>query len=206
MLLFVYTTTRKSFVIFACRYFKLSWNTTAVSQSNCRNFSCSSIIIIIIIIIIIFYLLLSRPFGNFVCRSRELFPFAERCLVVNLRLCSPTRKVIWYTAVWTATARNWKKGFQHTHRASCRSGWPRGFGNSIPALTPEYLLPFQWFPVLTPTYSLLWPSEEVFTLHQSMAERVFQSLHHHSLLGWFPACTSNSKLLNGLRLVCSFLE
>ena len=45
MLLFVYTTTRKRFVIFKCRYFKLlvSWNTSALSQSNCRNFSCSSI-------------------------------------------------------------------------------------------------------------------------------------------------------------------
>ena len=43
MLLFVYTTTSKRFVIFTCRYFKLSWKTTALSQSNCRNFSCSSI-------------------------------------------------------------------------------------------------------------------------------------------------------------------
>ena len=43
MLLFVYTTTHKRFVIFTCRYFKLSWNTTALSQSNCRNFWCSSI-------------------------------------------------------------------------------------------------------------------------------------------------------------------
>ena len=43
MLLFVYTTTRKRFVIFTCRYFKLSWNTTALPQSNCRNFSCSRI-------------------------------------------------------------------------------------------------------------------------------------------------------------------
>ena len=43
MLLFVYTTTHKRFVIFTCRYFKLSWNTTALSQSNCRNFSCSGI-------------------------------------------------------------------------------------------------------------------------------------------------------------------
>ena len=33
MLLFVYTTTRKKFVIFTCTYFKLSWNTTAQSQS-----------------------------------------------------------------------------------------------------------------------------------------------------------------------------
>ena len=42
MLLFVYTTTRKSFVIITCKHFKLSWNTTALSQSNCRNFSRSS--------------------------------------------------------------------------------------------------------------------------------------------------------------------
>ena len=28
---------------FTCGYFKLSWNTTALSRSNCRNFSCSSI-------------------------------------------------------------------------------------------------------------------------------------------------------------------
>ena len=41
-LLFVYTTTYRKFVIFTCRYFKLSWNTTGLSQSNCRNFSCSS--------------------------------------------------------------------------------------------------------------------------------------------------------------------
>ena len=43
MLLFVYTTTRKRFVIFTCSYFKLSWNTTALSRSNWRNFSCSRI-------------------------------------------------------------------------------------------------------------------------------------------------------------------
>ena len=30
-------------VIFTCRYFKLSWNITALSQSNCRKFSCSII-------------------------------------------------------------------------------------------------------------------------------------------------------------------
>ena len=42
MLFFVYTSTHKRFVIFTCRYFKLSWNTTALSQSNCRNFSCRS--------------------------------------------------------------------------------------------------------------------------------------------------------------------
>ena len=41
LLLFVYTTSHKRFVIFTCRYFKLSWNITALSQSNGRNFSCS---------------------------------------------------------------------------------------------------------------------------------------------------------------------
>ena len=48
MLLFVYTTTRKRFVIFSCRYFKLSLNTTALSQSNCRNFSFSSTTLVIV--------------------------------------------------------------------------------------------------------------------------------------------------------------
>ena len=43
MLLLGYTTTHKRFVIFTCRYFKLSRNTTALSQSNCKNFSRSSI-------------------------------------------------------------------------------------------------------------------------------------------------------------------
>ena len=43
MILFVYATTLGRFVIFTCRYFKLSWNTTALSQSNCRNLLCNSI-------------------------------------------------------------------------------------------------------------------------------------------------------------------
>ena len=41
----------KDFVIFTCRYFKLSWSTTALSQSDCRNFSCSSINAIILVIL-----------------------------------------------------------------------------------------------------------------------------------------------------------
>ena len=32
MLLIVYTTTLQSFVIFTCSYFKLSWNTTALTD------------------------------------------------------------------------------------------------------------------------------------------------------------------------------
>ena len=41
----------------------------------------------------------------------------------------------------------------HTHWTSCRGSWPRGF-DLIPVLTPEYLLPSQWIPVLPPIYSL----------------------------------------------------
>ena len=41
MLLFVYTTRCKRFVLFTCIQIKL--NTTALSKSNCRKFSCSSI-------------------------------------------------------------------------------------------------------------------------------------------------------------------
>ena len=39
--LFTLSTTRKGFEIFTARYFKLSWNTTAPSQSIYINFSCS---------------------------------------------------------------------------------------------------------------------------------------------------------------------
>ena len=38
-LYFFFSTSRKRFVIFTCKYLKLSRNTTAQSQSNCRNFS-----------------------------------------------------------------------------------------------------------------------------------------------------------------------
>ena len=37
-----------------------------------------------------------------------------------------------------------------------------------PVLTPEYLLPSLWVPVLAPSYSLLRRSEQVFTLYRSM--------------------------------------
>ena len=47
MLLFGYPTTHKGFVIFTYRSFKLSKKTTALSQSNCRIFWCSSINIVI---------------------------------------------------------------------------------------------------------------------------------------------------------------
>ena len=46
----------------------------------------------------------------------------------------------------------------HTHWTSRRGSWPRGF-DLIPVLTPEYLLPSQWIPVLPPIYSLPLRSE-----------------------------------------------
>ena len=51
--LVVDTTTHKRFVIFTCRYFRLSWNTTVWRQLNIRNLSCSSIIVVIVMIIMI---------------------------------------------------------------------------------------------------------------------------------------------------------
>ena len=67
MLLFVYTTTRKRFVIFTCRYFKLRWNTTALSRSNCRNSSCSSI-------------------NSNICTPRKMYQFCDRIMYF---LCVP---------------------------------------------------------------------------------------------------------------------
>ena len=74
MLLFAYT--HKRFVIFTCWYFKLSWNTTALSQSNCRNFSCTSIRLLIIIIIIIIII-------TFIYTAQiQLYSFQMRHVVV----------------------------------------------------------------------------------------------------------------------------
>ena len=52
MLSFVFTNTRRRFVIFTCRYFRLSWNTAVPSQSNCGNFWYSSIIIVIVVVVV----------------------------------------------------------------------------------------------------------------------------------------------------------
>ena len=87
MLLFVYTTTRKRFVIFTCRYFKLSWNTTALSQSNCRNFSCSGIndvIYFLLHCIIYHYKLAQRNLVTILAKSfdpLELATFGARYLL-----------------------------------------------------------------------------------------------------------------------------
>ena len=45
-------------VIFTCRYFILSWNTSALSQSNGRNFSGSSIMLVFLTILYFFIKLL----------------------------------------------------------------------------------------------------------------------------------------------------
>ena len=60
--------------------------------------------------------------------------------------------------VLTTTSQNWNKSFNHIeHRA--RKVGREGFVLSIPILTPKYLLPSRWIPVLFPTYSLLLRSE-----------------------------------------------
>ena len=99
MLLVVYTTTRKRFVIFICRHFELSWNTTALSQSNCRNFSCSSINTMYITRILanapggvlpyIRYTGMCRPTGSWFWSSwfRTGYPFQRRFLEWGIKNC-----------------------------------------------------------------------------------------------------------------------
>ena len=68
------------------------------------------------------------------------------------------------------------KQLVHTHRTSCRAGWPRGFGELNLSPHSKYFLPLmaptsvsEWIPVLAPIYSLPLGSEYLFTLHQSVA-------------------------------------
>ena len=82
MLLFVYTSTHKGFVIFSFRYFKLSWNTTALSRSNCRNFSCSSIHAQTI--------LNKKKWGDRNCCAVSLLQFVSKRLVSTKQLCIKT--------------------------------------------------------------------------------------------------------------------
>ena len=53
---------------------------------------------------------------------------------------------------------NWNKSFKHTEHP-VRAVYQEGLVLSIPILTPNYLLPSLWIPVLFPTYSLLLRSE-----------------------------------------------
>ena len=53
---------------------------------------------------------------------------------------------------------NWNKSFKHTEHP-VRAVYQEGLVRSIPILTPNYLLPSLWIPVLFPTYSLLLRSE-----------------------------------------------
>ena len=68
------------------------------------------------------------------------------------------------------------KQLVHTHRTSCRAGWPRGFGELNLSPHSKYFLPLmaptsvsEWIPVVAPIYSLPLGSEYLFTLHQSVA-------------------------------------
>ena len=83
LLLFVYTTTCKRFVIFTCRYFKWSWNTTSLSQSNCRNFSCSSIMKV------------NSRFHFFQWRCFQIKHYSQTSM--SLMATSPQRPFFWWT-------------------------------------------------------------------------------------------------------------
>ena len=74
--LFVYTTTRKGFVILICRYFKSSWNTTALRKSTCRNFSCSSIICQILIVY-------QQPRVSDMDRARDVHIYSNWTVLTN---------------------------------------------------------------------------------------------------------------------------
>ena len=123
MLLFVYTTTRERFVIFTCRYFKFSWYTTALSQSNCRNISCSSIMPYI-----------SSIFNRIISRKTGLF--TETLLPVMSSLAMATRSK-WQTLGWwdrymkMCTAQGSPKNFLW-------SGWPQN--RFIKAFTPPKVM------------------------------------------------------------------
>ena len=62
----------------------------------------------------------------------------------------------------------------HTHRISCRGGWPRGFDAlhcKLQVLSLEYLLPSQWVPGLAPIYVFLPRAEQMFTPQQTIVLR-----------------------------------
>ena len=80
---FVYTTTRKRFAISTCRYSKLSWNTTSLSQSNCRNFSCSSIMKV------------NSRFHFFQWRCFQIKHYSQTSM--PLMATSPQRPFFWWT-------------------------------------------------------------------------------------------------------------
>ena len=105
MLLFVYTTTHKRFVIFTCRYFKLSRNTTALSQSNCRHFSCSSITVKILFAISPLYNKLNE-LTIFVCSYFEK-GCRKKCTFYRSQLFAESTKATY------KTHRNVYLGFCH---------------------------------------------------------------------------------------------
>ena len=115
MLLFVYTTTRKRFVIFTCRYFKLSRNTTALSRSNCRNFSCSSITVKILFAISSLYnklneltIFVLQLFRERLSDKVHVLSVAAVCRIHKSFLQNASKRVPWLLPLhWLHTAR-WK--------------------------------------------------------------------------------------------------
>ena len=82
-----------------------------------------------------------------------------------------------FDIVWTAMAQSWNKlkSFTHVHLTSCRSNWPRGFGELNPRPSLRSWIRFTSVSVdsvLAPTYLLpLW-SEYLFTLHQKRVQNL----------------------------------
>ena len=78
-----------------------------------------------------------------------------------------TLQAVWYGMNSNGT--DWKSFTHIEHRA----GWVgrEDLVNQTPDLTPQYLLPSQWIPVLAPTDSLLWYKYK-FKLHQSVAQNL----------------------------------
>ena len=117
MLVFVYTTTPKRFVIFTCRYFKLSRNTTFLSQSNCRNFSCSSITVKTLFAISPLYKKLNEitifVYSHF--EKVHVLSVAAVCRIHKSYLQNASKRVPWllplhwlHTAIWkTKTGLDW---------------------------------------------------------------------------------------------------
>ena len=115
-------------VIFTCRYFKLSWNTSALSQSNGRNFSGSSIITVIIIIIVVYnyycccfhhhldYSLAHKKEINFCCvnfikKRKRLQPRHSR---MNTTIQLETRKAD-VSSSSSSSIHSWSSHCNHSH-------------------------------------------------------------------------------------------
>ena len=72
-------------------------------------------------------------------------------------------------------AQNWKKLFTHIEYRAGEVN-REGLVNQFQILTPKYLLPSQWVPVLLPIYSLPQRSDFLFTLYQGVVRNLFDNV------------------------------